>query len=166
MTVGDYLAAVAKLPRRSDCGRTALWWDLDRGYIRIDEHGAVTERPPDSRIKPTAAARHPVRNSPRPRLANQAGLNQVARAVYRETGDFYKRIKPKLKDAAAFGFRVLYGPPTLRPPIMFIGIRPGGSSPDPAHPDEQRTWPATSDYAESSWNYAAKLRRIYSSGYL
>jgi hypothetical protein len=44
-TVGEYITAVRLsaderrdmgLPRRGDCGRSSLWWGLERGFIRVD----------------------------------------------------------------------------------------------------------------------------------
>ena len=44
-TVGEYINAVRtsaderramSLPPRDGCGRECLWWDLERGFIRVD----------------------------------------------------------------------------------------------------------------------------------
>jgi hypothetical protein len=67
MKVGAYLTAVAKLRRRGACGRSALWWDLDRGFIRIDDLGELTrgERTPHLRVETLARAYYPVRGPDR-----------------------------------------------------------------------------------------------------
>ena len=92
-------------------------------------------------------------------------IETVARAVYRETKEFYERIRPRLGDAD-FGYRILYGPPMLRPPAMFIGIRPGGREDDRAHLDEREIWPSQSDYALAGWQFATRLQRIFTTDFL
>jgi hypothetical protein len=45
-TVGEFISAVRTtaderramgMPPRGGCGRSGLWWDLDRGFIQIDD---------------------------------------------------------------------------------------------------------------------------------
>jgi hypothetical protein len=85
-------------------------------------------------------------------------LEQRCKAVYRETRDFYAGIEPWLGDRA-YGFKILYGPPRLAPPVLFIGYQPGGKEKEPG---EQDCWPDRIDYAVKRWPLAKKLRQVFS----
>jgi hypothetical protein len=50
-------------------------------------------------------------------------------AIYAETRAFYGETAQQL-GAEAYGFRILYGPPISRVPILFLGVQPGGGAPD------------------------------------
>jgi hypothetical protein len=78
--------------------------------------------------------------------------------VYADTREFYRSIEPDL-GTAAFGFKILYGPPLQRPPVLFIGYQPGGRTPEPG---ERDGWPTRIDYACQPWPLARGLRRVYS----
>lgn len=82
----------------------------------------------------------------------------ICAAVYEETQRYYGAKAPYMADAA-LGFRILYGPPIVDAPILFIGFQPGGSSiEDDSH---HRTWPAECHYATSSWPLARRMRAIW-----
>jgi hypothetical protein len=81
----------------------------------------------------------------------------VCRGVYEETRTFYAEKAPSLGDAA-YGFRILYGPPTTNAPILFLGYQPGGTT---QNTDEHYGWPPRSEYAFAPWTLAARLRRIW-----
>lgn len=82
----------------------------------------------------------------------------VCRRAYTETRRLYADVKAQL-GPAALGFRVLYGPPTVGAPYMFIGYQPGGREIENVQHHE--TWPETCDYATKDWPLAKKIRFIW-----
>jgi hypothetical protein len=88
---------------------------------------------------------------------NQA--EDVCRQVYEETRSFYAQKAPQLGDSAC-GFRVLYGPPLIDAPFLFLGYQPGGEA---AHmePDHHQTWPVRCDYAVACWPLARRVRETW-----
>lgn len=88
---------------------------------------------------------------------------QVCRKVYEETRVFYAEKAPQLGDAA-YGFRVLYGPPLTNAPILFIGFQPGGSTQSAEQglkDGEHEGWPMRCEYAVAPWRLASRLREIW-----
>ena len=55
-----------------------------------------------------------------------AYVELTAERVYAEAADFFGRLVPP----RAYAFKVLYGPPLYRPPILFVGYQPGGAAPE------------------------------------
>ena len=87
----------------------------------------------------------------------------TCRAVYAETAAFHAALLPRLASAAR-GYEILYGPPLLAPPILFIGTQPGGTrvSHHRAHgADLGGTWPDGCEYATASWPMAVHLRAMF-----
>src|SRR5258708_6262064 len=97
---------------------------------------------------------------------NQSEIEAVAREVYRRTREFYATIEPRLGRAAEFGYRILYAPPVVRPPALILGPHPSGATDDPAHSDERDKWPEVNDYVEAEWDFATRLREIFSREFL
>jgi hypothetical protein len=52
-------------------------------------------------------------------------IHTIANTIYTETAALYAEIAPQLK-GAALGYKVLYGPPLVRPPVFFLGLQVGG----------------------------------------
>lgn len=92
------------------------------------------------------------------------GIAEVlSRCVYVETAEFYNKIRPRMGDNA-FGFKILYGPPILKPPVLFVGYQPGGSAKD----DEREQaagahehWPEVLEYATGNWQLARNMRSMF-----
>jgi hypothetical protein len=84
----------------------------------------------------------------------------LCQAVYEQTRAFYAQKTGQLKDAAC-GFRILYGPPTVAAPMLFLGYQPGGSL-SHGEPSEHEGWPRRSDYAIRDWPLARRMREIWS----
>lgn len=88
----------------------------------------------------------------------------LCREIYQETRGIYSTAVSQL-GAAALGFRILYGPPLLSAPCLFLGFQPGGNAKDAAiglaegHHD---SWPLRSDYATANWSLARQMRSIWS----
>jgi hypothetical protein len=80
-------------------------------------------------------------------------------ATYAATKTFYDEIEPELNGAAR-GFKILYGPPYVRPPVFFLGLQVGGVAPDEIR-NEKETWPEESEYATASWHLAQRLQSIF-----
>jgi hypothetical protein len=102
---------------------------------------------------------HPGRS---PSRLDQQALHETCRGIYRDMAALYAELGPSLaRDGPAPGYAILFGPPRLRPPILFVGYQPGGPYgpvPDAASPTP---WPLTSQYAACSWRLALRLQDIY-----
>src|SRR3546814_18569228 len=61
------------------------------------------------------------------RSTEQEIVEGVCRTIYAEAAIFYARVAPVMAESD-FGYRILYGPPVLRPEILFIGYQPGGGA--------------------------------------
>ena len=83
----------------------------------------------------------------------------VCRQIYSETAQLYASLTPRL-GAAALGFRVLYGPPIVEAPFLFVGYQPGGkvSTAELGHHD---SWPSYCDYARADWHLAKRIRDVW-----
>lgn len=82
----------------------------------------------------------------------------ICSRIYRETNDFYKSKTEELGPAAR-GFRILYGPPTVGTPLLFIGYQPGGRH--GAVVSEHERWPPVSEYTTADWRLACQIRSIW-----
>jgi hypothetical protein len=83
----------------------------------------------------------------------------IAVRIYSETAKLYAEIEPQL-NGAAHGYKVLYGPPLLRPPLFFLGLQVGGVA-QAERGNEQESWPVVTEYAVADWALAQKLRDIF-----
>ena len=88
--------------------------------------------------------------------------NQIAedicQRVYAATNDYYHQCEEAL-GKYALGFRILYGPPVVDAPFLFLGYQPGGRTIDCATHHE--TWPEACDYATEDWPLAKQVRAIW-----
>ncbi|MCU1247890.1 MAG: hypothetical protein JWQ49_919 [Edaphobacter sp.] len=90
-------------------------------------------------------------------------IENVCRAIYTETGRFYEELQPRMGDLA-FGYKIMYGPPVIRPRVLFLGYQPGGAAAD----DERERangahegWPQGSEYASERWRLAAIMQKMF-----
>jgi hypothetical protein len=82
------------------------------------------------------------------------------RQIYHEANAFFGR--PELKEAAAKrGWAILYGPLIEQPPILFIGLQPGGKTGDKPWSGEGDPWPKTNQYVEDQGRFANNVRQIF-----
>jgi hypothetical protein len=98
----------------------------------------------------------------------QAEIDKVAHRIYRETATFYDQLKGDLGEAA-LGFKILYGPPTMRAPIIFVGLQPGGGPEDRDRETESgahESWPKACEYATASWKLARNMQGMFSVEFL
>jgi hypothetical protein len=70
---------------------------------------------------------------------------EVCRSIYEETARLYKASAPNVA-GQDLGYRILYGPPVVRPEYMFIGFQPGGQG-DSVRVEQLRSWPPECEYA-------------------
>jgi len=82
----------------------------------------------------------------------------VCREIYAETREIYEEKSPAMKDAA-LGFRILYGPPLINPPVLFLGYQPGGHNLEGG--EQHETWPAACEYAVQSWPLAVRMKETF-----
>jgi hypothetical protein len=84
----------------------------------------------------------------------------VCERVSAEMHAFYAKNREALGNR---GYRVMYGPPVMNPPILFIGYQPGGAGPGDDDLSDERTplWPAECDYAVKDWRLAKAMRRMF-----
>lgn len=86
---------------------------------------------------------------------------EVIEAAYDETRAFYGTVKEELADAA-LGFRILYGPPVVGAPFLFLGYQPGGNEIEDIQHHE--SWPEESDYVVKPWPLARQIRAVFGPG--
>jgi hypothetical protein len=84
----------------------------------------------------------------------------VCRRIVRETQAFYEVHRDAL---GGRGYKILYGKPLARPPVLFIGFQPGGHGPDnpPDVPIPAEPWPATCEYASEKWTLADRMQKMF-----
>lgn len=90
-------------------------------------------------------------------------IEQLCRSVYSETASLYDHLVPKMGERA-LGYKILYGPPKVRAPILFLGYQPGGSKCDARKGEldgERVGWPQECEYATAKWLLAQKMREIW-----
>jgi hypothetical protein len=90
--------------------------------------------------------------------------------IYVRADAQYKQLAPSL-GSAALGYEVLYGPPIVDAPALFIGYQPGGSKPgEPlptiSGPGGRSPWPDTCEYAAGSFCLARKLQVAFGADFL
>ncbi|MDQ0323700.1 hypothetical protein QO002_005907 [Pararhizobium capsulatum DSM 1112] len=83
----------------------------------------------------------------------------ICRKIYEETRSRYAELAPGL-GSAALGFRILYGPPVVRAPYMFIGFQPGGWK-DESYEGQHDSWPDQSWHANAKAPLAKKLQHVF-----
>src|SRR3546814_21164910 len=94
------------------------------------------------------------------RSTEQEIVECVCRTIYAEAAIFYARVAPVMAERD-FGYRILYGPPVLRPEILFIGYQPGGGAASFVEGQEEgqhAVWPVTCEYAQNDWPLALRVR--------
>jgi hypothetical protein len=82
----------------------------------------------------------------------------TCRAIYVEARQQYADVESQL-GSSALGFRVLYGPPTIGAPYLFMGYQPGGREIENIRHHE--SWPEQCDYATEKWLLAKKVRFVW-----
>ncbi len=88
----------------------------------------------------------------------QKKAEDVCRRVYEETLRYYDEVAPEL-GKAALGFRILYGPPVINAPFLFLGYQPGGRKIE--YLEHHVTWPNICDYITRDWPLAKRVRSIW-----
>jgi hypothetical protein len=92
----------------------------------------------------------------------QADIDEFARGLYAETRIFYQGIS---RECGHLGFKILYGPPLFKAPLLFIGYQPGGGSVARAKEQEaagtHEGWPDESEYVTKPWRLAKRLRAMF-----
>jgi hypothetical protein len=95
--------------------------------------------------------------------ANIEAARSVCSDVYKKTAAFYAPLASHFGDHA-FGYKILYSPPIVDAPFLFLGFQPGGTLPDAEAGEkagERIGWPAENEYAKATWKLAVKARRIW-----
>ncbi len=86
---------------------------------------------------------------------------RLCKWIYLETKAFYETIADRCENQ---GFQILYGPPLVDAPILFIGYQPGRGL---KSPEEERQygsedrWPSVCEYATEDWTLAKNLRLMF-----
>ena len=80
------------------------------------------------------------------------------REIYAEARQQYADAEAQL-GPSALGFRVLYGPPIVGAPYLFMGYQPGGREIQSLRHHE--SWPEQCDYATETWPLAKKVRLVW-----
>lgn len=87
-------------------------------------------------------------------------IEQLCKTTYDETRELYASVEAELGEAA-LGFRILYGPPIVRAPFLFLGYQPGGDEIEDLQ--HHKTWPVESDYVTKPWPLARQVREVWGS---
>jgi len=95
----------------------------------------------------------------RPDLAAMSDVEAICREIYAETRAHYDAVRSVL-GSAALGFRVLYGPPVVGAPYVFLGFQPGGTK-DESDEGQHNSWPDQSWYTTSNAPLARQLRYVF-----
>lgn len=85
--------------------------------------------------------------------ANIAEAEELCRRIYSETRAFYRQCEPSLPNPA--NYSILYGPPRLHPPVLFIGEQPGGHGAD--QPEE---WLGQYPFADG-WDMDVAVHQVW-----
>lgn len=84
--------------------------------------------------------------------------------LYSETAKLYRDLAPQM-GKNAFGYKILYGPPRMGAPILFVGDQPGGGASDSEAGEEageHDRWPEHCEYGFERWRLAKQMRAIWS----
>lgn len=109
--------------------------------------------------RPASGEAGPMQEEDRGLIGTDVLIVEVCR-IYADTKEFYeKTIVPQLK-SAALGFRVLYGPPVINAPYLFLGYQPGGGTKDFDESQHIR-WPEKCVYASRCWPLAKQICLIW-----
>ena len=87
-------------------------------------------------------------------------LAEVCRQIYVDTLEMREKHKAGLGPLYDFAFKILHAPPRAHPPVLFIGIQPGGDKADTAS-REMFTWPDKLDYETGDWPLANYIRNLF-----
>lgn len=93
----------------------------------------------------------------------QIEVEACCASVYRKTLELYDRISPKMCNHK-YGYKILYGPPKLDAPILFIGYQPAGGASDADAGEksgERDGWPEKLEYLSAEWRLAKKIRAVW-----
>lgn len=92
---------------------------------------------------------------------DQTEADAFCRSVYVAAKNFYET---EIKSYWDQGFQILYGPPFIQPPILFVGYQPGKGLKKPeeerAYGSEDR-WPEVSEYVTERWRLATNLQNMF-----
>ena len=90
---------------------------------------------------------------------------EVCQKIYFEAQDFFGEARRPFN----YGFKILYGPPIIRAPVLFIGYQPGGADDDherKVNRGSDKGWPAICEYATESWILAKTMRKMFGRAFL
>lgn len=90
---------------------------------------------------------------------NDSNLIKICEDMYTEANDIYLIHRAQLGQYD-FGYKILYGPPHKKCPILFIGDQPGGKVAD-EKPNERYGWPSRCEYATESWTLARNMQSMF-----
>ena len=103
-----------------------------------------------------------------PSEVHVSDVERLCNSIYDETAAEYEKMKSQMGDSA-LGFKILYGPPIVNAPVLFLGYQPGGRLEDALSGEaigERRTWPNRCEYAYETWRLAKQIRKIWSPVFL
>jgi hypothetical protein len=91
----------------------------------------------------------------------QKEAESLCKLIYLETQAFYETIADRCENQ---GFQILYGPPFVEAPIVFIGYQPGRGLKSPGEERQYGSedgWPPRSEYVTEDWTLAKKMRSMF-----
>jgi hypothetical protein len=90
--------------------------------------------------------------------SEKLSVEEACRRIYKETKKFYKDIFAGKKEDV--GFQILYGPPHVEAPILFLGYQPGKGCKTPQQERDSGSedgWPPVCEYATENWRLATNM---------
>ena len=76
-------------------------------------------------------------------------------AIYDQTAEFFRSVSQDFPAGEYRAYEILYGPPAVAAPVMFIGFQPGGDGAEYVAPS---TWDERCVSAHADWPLASRLR--------
>jgi hypothetical protein len=87
-------------------------------------------------------------------------LVDVFRQMYAATREMRELHRAGLGPLYDLAFKIMHAPPRRHPPVLFIGIQPGGDKADMASCEMFR-WPHRFDYETGGWRLATYIRDLF-----
>jgi len=94
----------------------------------------------------------------------EARIVTACNQIYAETNHIYSQYRQQL-GTNDLGFKILYGPPHLNAPVLFIGDQPGGTAAEDFK-SERYEWFPKCEYATESWPLARNMQNMFGPTFL
>ncbi len=90
-------------------------------------------------------------------------VEAVCCEAYRKTRDYYANLSQRMV-RSDYGFKILYGPPKIKPDVLFLGLNPGGNENDAQQgksAGERDCWTKANEYISKDYRLATHIQKIW-----